>query len=324
MQPRLSVIIPCRNGLETLPRAVASALALPIAELEVIVVDDGSTDGTTDWLEAESARDPRVVMLRRTQDHGASQARNAGIAIARAPLLGFLDADDVWHAAGIARRLAWHEAHPGIVMSFANYATLLPDGTVQPRYLGQCPRFRRFLGAQEGMVELGKAGFALIAAENPVCTSSVIVRCDAVQAAGGFDTSLRQVEDWDLWIRLARTGEMAASTGIELYHADRPGSLSHHVAERVSCLRRVVLRHRIDVMRRAPGAAMAGMCLLQQAEAELAMREGRDRAAFRHLAAALAWQPTLPHARDAARALLVLAGLKPSLTTVAEALRSSS
>ncbi len=93
--PRLSVIIPSRNALATLPAAVASVLALPLQEIEVIVVDDGSTDDTAAWLAATAAREPRLLPMRRDADHGAAAARNAGIGRARAPVLGFLDADDV-------------------------------------------------------------------------------------------------------------------------------------------------------------------------------------------------------------------------------------
>ena len=203
MTPRLSVIIPSRNGLDTLPRALDSVLALPIDRFEVIVIDDGSTDGTGEWLAALAARDPRVIPLRRDSNHGVSAARNAGIAAARAPVIGFLDADDIWTPERIAARLEWHEAHPATVLSFSDYQTLLPDGTLQARYLAYWPRYQRFLAGRPGMVPLGPAAFGLLAGENPVCTSSVLASRAAIQAAGGFDAGLRQAEDWDLWIRLA-------------------------------------------------------------------------------------------------------------------------
>ncbi len=313
MKPRLSVIIPSRNGLDTLPRAVESVLALPVAEIEVIVVDDGSTDGTGDWLANVSARDSRVIGLRRDSNHGVSAARNAGIGAARAPVLGFLDADDIWHPEPIARRLAWHEAHPEAVLSFAEYQTLLPDGTLQDRYAAYCPRFQRFMAGKTGIVPLGEQAFSLLAGENPVCTSSVMASRAAVLQAGCFDPGLRQAEDWDLWIRLAQHGAVAASTEISLYHADRPGSLSHRVAERVACMREVVRRHRSYAWRHAPGAAMAAASLLAQAEAELALRQGRQWRAFVHNTAAACWQPSRQHARDAARSALVVAGLKAPL-----------
>lgn len=313
MVPRLSVVIPSRNGLDTLPRALASVLAVPVAELEVIVVDDGSTDGTGAWLAEQSARDPRVIGLRRDSGHGVSAARNAGIAAARAPVLGFLDADDVWYSEAIARRLAWHEAHPETVLSFSEHQTLLPDGSVRETWAGYSPRYRRFLGQRTGIVPLGAQGFALLAGENPVCTSSVLASRAAVQAAGGFDASLRQAEDWDLWIRLAQQGPVVASADAELLHADRPGSLSHKVAERVACMREVVRRHRAETWRQSPAAARAAASLLAQAEVELAVRQGRNGAAFAHSVAAAFWQPSRQTVRDALRAGLVVIGLKPPM-----------
>ena len=314
MKPRISVIIPSRNGMETLPRAVASALALRLDCFEVIVVDDGSTDGTADWLAELAARDPRVVPLRRDRDHGVSAARNAGIAAARSDLVGFLDADDVWHAGPVTARVRWHEAHPGTVLSFSDYQTLLPDGQLQDRYLAYWPRFQRFIAGRTGMLDLGEAAFSLLVGENPVCTSSVVARRNAILAAGAFDTGLRQAEDWDLWIRLAAQGGVATSAAIELYHQDHPGSLSHKVSERVASLREVVRRHQKAAWRQVPGAALAARCMLAQAEAELAQREGRAGRAFWHSLAAAFTGPSVKLFRDAARAGLVVVGLKPPLS----------
>ena len=313
VQPRLSVIIPSRNDLASLPRAVSSALALPLDRFEVIVIDDGSTDGTWEWLAAEAARDPRIVPVRRRADHGVSAARNAGIALARAPLVGFLDADDVWLAGRIAERVRWHESQPDATMSFSDFATLLTDGRLQDRYQAYWPRFRRFVQARSGMIPLGNAGFGLLVGENPVCTSSVIARSLAVRQAGGFDARLRQAEDWDLWIRLTAAGPVATSTVIEVYHAARPDSLSQNVAERVASLREVVRRHSHQAWRRAPTAALSAQCMLAQAEAELAQREGHATTALLHSFAAALLRPSVKLLRDAARAALVAVGLKPPM-----------
>jgi glycosyltransferase involved in cell wall biosynthesis len=308
MTPRLSVIIPARNALDTLPRALASALSLPVDRFEVIVADDGSSDGTGAWLADLAARDPRVVWLRRDADHGVSAARNAGIALARAPVLGFLDADDVWRPALIARRLEWHEAHPDTVLSFSDYETLLPDDSLQKRHSASWPRFSRFVGARSGMLPLGAAAFSLLVGENPVCTSSVLASRAAVLAAGGFDPGLRQAEDWDLWIRLSRQGAVATSTQVELLHAARPGSLSHDVAGRVAGIRQVVRRYRAEAWRHAPRGALAASCLLEQAEAELARYSGHPGRAFLHSVAAAGWHPSVLTARGTVRAALVAAG----------------
>ena len=308
MTPRVSVIIPARNALDTLPRALASALALPIGPFEVIVADDGSSDGTAAWLEDLAGRDNRLLWLRRDADHGVSAARNAAIALARAPVLGLLDADDIWRPEFIARRLEWHEAHPDTVLSFSDYDTLLPDGSLRQRHCASWPRFSRFVGGRSGMLPLGAAAFSLLVGENPVCTSSVLASRAAVLAAGGFDPGLRQAEDWDLWIRLSRRGAVATSTAVELLHAARPDSLSHDVAGRVGGSREVVRRHRAEAWRHAPGAALAAACLLEQAEAELAQCSGRPGRALLHSVAAAAWHPSAETARGTVRAALTAAG----------------
>ncbi len=311
MSPRLSVIIPTRNALSTLPRAMASALALPLDPIEIVVIDDGSTDGTWEWLEAATARDPRIVKLRRTANHGVSAARNAGIAVARAPLVGFLDADDIWQPEAIAARVRWHEANRGTVLSFSDYKTLLPDGTLRARLLSYWPRFERFIAGRSGMLGLGREAFALLVGENPVCTSSVIARSGAILAAGGFDTKLRQAEDWDLWIRLCQHGAVATSTTSEIFHRDHPGSMTRKVAERVASLRVVVRRHSGRAWRRAPLAALSARCMLAQAETELAQHEHRPYAALHHSVVAALYKPSPKLMRDAARAALVVARLKP-------------
>ena len=313
MCPRLSVIIPSRNALDTLPRAVQSALAVSVAALEVIIVDDGSSDGTATWATDLAQRDPRVVLLRRFANHGASAARNNGIAVARGAVLGFLDADDVWFPDAIARRLAWHEAHPTTAFSFSNYRTLLPDGSLQDRYIDYNPRFQSFMAGRGGIAPMGRDTFALLVGGNPVCTSSVLASRDAVLAAGGFDPVLRQAEDWDLWLRLTSFGDAAVSTEVEALHANRPGSLSSAIVERLHCVRTVLYRHRAEAWRHGMSAGLGLHGALAVARAELALHRNDAVGVLLHNLSALGWQPSGQRIKDAARAALVVAGVKAPL-----------
>ena len=113
-QPRLSIVIPVRNGAAFVAFAIASAQAVPADDLEILVVDDGSTDETPAILQAHADRDRRLVILRRDADHGAAAARNEAIRRAGAPLVCFLDADDALRGRAIADRLAWHERNGDI------------------------------------------------------------------------------------------------------------------------------------------------------------------------------------------------------------------
>ena len=317
MTPRLSIVIPVRNGALFVDFAVASAQSIPVDDLEILVVDDGSTDGTPALLQSLAERDPRLVVVRRDSDHGAAAARNEAIRRARAPYVCFLDADDALRPA-IARRLAWHERHPDIVMSFADHETLLPDGTIEPRHAASWPRFQRFLGEAQGMVRLGPQGFGLLFGENPVCTTGTMARRDALLGADGFARDLRQAEDWDLWIRLARRGEIAYSTRIEVLHAVRAGSLSTEVDSVSRHVAEVVRRHWREAVLRHPGALLAALSAVQVSRAEQARLRCRNIAAAAYYGAALLLQPGRALARDFARALAVLAGLRPPGATPVE------
>ncbi|OYW39345.1 MAG: hypothetical protein B7Z35_04325 [Hydrogenophilales bacterium 12-61-10] len=125
MAPRLSVVIPSRDCLAYLPDAIASIRAQeqpggPIApgSIEIVVVDDGSTDGTGDWLKAQAAHDPLLTALVHAPA-GVGAARNAGIAAARAEIIAFLDADDQYLPDALSDRLVLMEQRPAIILSFA-------------------------------------------------------------------------------------------------------------------------------------------------------------------------------------------------------------
>lgn len=314
--PRLSVIIPTRNCLEWLPRAMASALAVPVEGIEVIIVDDGSTDGTANFLAHAAASGLPIRVLRRTGGEGAAAARNAGLAIARAPVVGFLDADDIWQPDRIAERLAWHEAHPETALSFGEYETLYADNRREPRLIGYMPRFAAAVTPldepwRDEIGWLGPAGAGLIYGENPVCTSVVLASRAAVEAVGGFDVSLGQAEDWDLWIRLALHGPVAYAPRSQGLHMHRADSLSSEVRARCLAVATVLDRYGPAIRARDAGAFRCGRAFVAEARAEMAEAEGRRLAHLAWQAKALLWQPSRRRARSAARALL--RGLRPRM-----------
>lgn len=305
MQPRLSVVIPTRDCLDYLPAALASIRAQGIDGVQIIVIDDGSTDGTGAYLAVEAATDPALTIVSRRGGDGVAAARNAGLAQATAPIVGFLDADDVWQPGAIAPRLAAHEADAGLVLSFADYDHVAPDGTD----LGTCfafwPRFARFIGGRHGLLPLGPQALALLYAENVVGTSTVLVRRDALEAEQGFSTEFKLAEDWDLWLRLARRGRVACSTEPAATYLVRPGSLSRDRPGLIRCMRIIAARHGAAVFRLAPASWLAGWSRIVAAEAEHARVAGRKPVALlRHLQALmlspsrrLAWETAADGAR---------------------------
>lgn len=192
-QPIVSVVIPAYNAAWCLPRSVESVLSQTFRDLELIVVDDGSTDETGKVLGA-LAGDIRVV---RKPNGGLSSARNVGIAAAEGRYIAFLDADDWWLPEKLGRQVELMEARPELVFCSTSTAVRTPEG-------GTLPDWRCGGGAGTHLERIFSAN-AYVAGSG----SAVVARREAFSRVGGFDESLRSLEDIDMWMRLATLGEYA-------------------------------------------------------------------------------------------------------------------
>lgn len=218
----ISVVIPARNAGATIAPAIASALGQTLAPIEIIVVDDASTDGTAACAMAAGGPLTRIVTL--VERQGAAAARNAGIAAARGAFIAFLDADDGWDADKTARQIAVMAAHPAMTFCACRARHVAEDGTALGPIHGGVP------------VATGREAWRALLAENFVATPCVMARRDAILAAGGFDPGLPVAEDQDLWIRLALAGEVGFVDAVLVTVQDRPGSLSREYAGRTAAV----------------------------------------------------------------------------------------
>jgi glycosyltransferase involved in cell wall biosynthesis len=201
--PKLSVVIPTRNALRWLPGAIASVG--PRRDLEILVVDEGSTDGTGEYLRSIGAQDPRVRRVR-ASGPGAAAARNAGLDAARAPLTAFLDADDRWRFGKLKAQLELHRLNPDLALSFTDHRRFAEDGTELPGGFARCPGFAARHAMRHEAFVLERDAQAQIYAEPVVATSTVIARTGLLRAVGGFNQDLARAEDWDLFLHLAACG----------------------------------------------------------------------------------------------------------------------
>ena len=183
-QPRLSVIIPMFNTAQWIGAAIASALDQTERRIEVVVVDDGSTDGSLDRV--LSFDDDRLTILTQS-NQGLSAARNSGIFVARAPLLGLLDGDDTWFPEKVQRHLELHETSANIGVTFDWWAYLDENGDRTGQYL---------------MHKCHQPDAKTLARRNCV-GSHVVAKKECFANVGLFDESLRSCEDLDMWIRIA-------------------------------------------------------------------------------------------------------------------------
>jgi glycosyltransferase involved in cell wall biosynthesis len=217
--PRVSVVIPTHNRADLLGEALDSALAQTVPPAEVIVLDDASTDDTPDLV----ARYGAPVRYVRQERAGQSAARNRGAAAATGEYIAMLDSDDVWEPAKLERQLALHRAAPSIAWSVTD--CLVVDAAGRPRdgeqgfrrvfaaalEFGGLPEalFARYLERRSVPVVGGERTafvgdlFELLFRGNLALPSSGLVRGDAWDAVGGFDTSFHSATDTEFFHRLA-------------------------------------------------------------------------------------------------------------------------
>ncbi|MGD9763479.1 MAG: glycosyltransferase family 2 protein [Candidatus Binatia bacterium] len=183
---RLSVVVPCFDVGALAAHAVASALAQSMDALEVIAVDDGSTDDTLRHL--LGIEDTRVTVVTQA-NRGLAAARNTGIRHARAPFIGFLDGDDLWFPDKAAKHLSVMDAELDVGLTFSHSAYLHEDGSPTGQYL--MSRCRR--PTTRDLVRRNHVGNG----------STAIVRRECFARAGLFDESLASCEDAEMWTRLS-------------------------------------------------------------------------------------------------------------------------
>jgi glycosyltransferase involved in cell wall biosynthesis len=184
---RASVLIGAYNSAATLQRAIDAILAQTVADLELIVVDDGSRDDSAAIATAAAAADPRVRVLSMGRNVGIARSLNAGVEAARAPFVAVQDADDHSDPRRLERQLAVLEGDPGVAVVGVRMHEVDEAG--------------RPLAPRTSLAP-GDVRDALLRF-NPIPNTSAMFRRDAVLQAGGYDPRYRYAMEHDLWLRLA-------------------------------------------------------------------------------------------------------------------------
>lgn len=276
MTPKVSAVIPAYNAMPDVLEAVDSVLAQTVPAAEVIVVDDRSSDGTSDAVRARFG--DRVRLVRGTFG-SASASRNAGWRAATGEWVAFLDADDLWTADKLAVALRHLAAAPHADWYFSDGSVSWTDG-------------REYASLLDLYVDLetpycGKP-VAELCEVNFILTSSVVARRAALEALGGFDETLSHAEDVDLWIRLSRRGWATGSKDRLVHYRGRETGLSAQAAKRNIGAATLFARMAVDPtlepeLRRG---ARRRVSLHEYKLAVAALREGRSGEARAHLARA--------------------------------------
>lgn len=263
MNPDVSVIIPTYNRTSVLT-AVESVMAQRAAHFELIVVDDGSTDDTWHQLELIAPDTRGVVRLLRTPHRGVAAARNAGLAIATAALVAFLDSDDLWAPDKLARQVEFMSLNPRCILSQTGEIWIRNGRRVNP-----------------GLRHSKRAGdiFADSLRTCLISPSASIVRTEYLREIGGFDEDMAAAEDYDLWLRILVNHEAGLiDEPLVTRYAGHPDQLSASVPAidrfRILALLKLLARDDLSIRQRREVCTVLGeKCAIY---AQGLIRRGRE------------------------------------------------
>jgi len=209
--PRVSCLLPVYNGEAFLREAIRSIQAQSFTDFEIVVVDDGSTDGTPEILAQLASDDPRI-RVRRQPNGGIVAALNAGIELCRGEFIARMDADDIALPDRFEVQVRHLEAHPGCVLVGGVAKQLAPDGSM----LGGTT------GGRHRVTDLNVFPPKVAVSMHPL----IMVRRAALAEIGGYRADFPHAEDYDLFIRLAKLGTIDNPDQAVLIYRRHEGAIS--------------------------------------------------------------------------------------------------
>lgn len=231
MRPKISVVTPCYNCEGYLTDTLNSVLRQTVLPDEIVLVDDGSTDGTVALIERLKAEHPDIRMQLISQKNcGPGAARNAGILAAKGDWIAFLDSDDIWRERKIEKVLEAVAENQEAVLIANDICEVYEDGTREDVTL-----HTHYDPKEPGFVQLYHGCF--------LSTSSVCVKKEILEKVGGFDTTLRSAQDYDLWLRVVQEGKIVFIPEIFEEYRIRSGSISGNVMLRYECLMKICRKY---------------------------------------------------------------------------------
>lgn len=198
--PLISVLMPVFNVRRYITTAIESVLTQSCRDFEVILIDDGSSDGTGDLLERYAAADKRVRLIRR-ENKGLTPTLNEALRLARAPFLARMDGDDISYPGRFEKQVRFLQDHPDHVL--VGCRCLLIDPAGRPICL------KRSTEASHAQIES-----LLLRMDWPLVHPAVMMRTNAVRQVGGYDERWQCNEDHDLFLRMAEVGKLANLTEV--------------------------------------------------------------------------------------------------------------
>ena len=227
---KVSIVIPTHNRSDLLSKSVESVLKQSFSDLEVIIVDDCSTDKTSKVAEKLKESDSRVRYIRLKTNQGAPTARNTGIKAAQGEILGLLDDDDQWLPRKLEYQLAkFREGPDDLGLVYGGYRinyfrSDLPDRIRKPNKRG-----RIFLSLLKKCL---------------IGSPTVLVKRECFEKVGMFDTKLKSCQDWDMWLRISREYKVDyVDKVVANYYLRGKGQISTNFSSQVQGRKRIFKKY---------------------------------------------------------------------------------
>jgi glycosyltransferase involved in cell wall biosynthesis len=348
----VSVVIPTYNRAYCIGRTIDSVLSQTHRHVELLVVDDGSTDGTAEMLEAKYREEPRLRVLRQA-NQGVSAARNTGLKAATGDFVALLDSDDLWLPWKVEAQLACLEAVPEAGMVWTDMDAVAPSGEVLGRrylttfygayrWFGREELFERWvpfsgirpdLSALLGEPRLYVGDiFSEMVLGNLVHTSTVLLRRERLERVGGFDLALgRTGEDYDFHLRTCREGPVAYLDAASILYLRGQADQLTHGSDHELQMARNFLRTVEPTIERDRDRIRLPRIMLDEVLAEahgwigsVHVDRGEHLDGMRHLAASLRLKPRQPRLMGMLAINLLPVGMASALRRLYRGAKGSS
>jgi glycosyltransferase involved in cell wall biosynthesis len=230
-KPLISVILPTYNRAPLIGKSIQSVLQQTWTHFELLVIDDGSSDNTDDVV--KSINDPRITYVKYSENRGANHARNVGVKTAKGDYLAFQDSDDEWYPEKLEMHLnAFRNASSDIGVVYSGFYKI--TGSKKTYIPG------KQISRKEGDIlqELLKDNF--------ISTPSVLIRRACFETAGDFDESLPRLQDWDLFIRLARDYRFKYIDQVTYHQYHTPNNISSNQGAKYEALEIIINKYEKD------------------------------------------------------------------------------
>ena len=277
--PLVSAIVPVYNGERFLAQALDSALAQSLRDLEIVVVDDGSSDGSRAIADAYAARHPGVVRVHHQPNQGLCGARNAALALARGRHLALLDADDVWLPHHLAASVAVLQRRRGVALVHADIERVDLNGNS----LGCFDRHWDRVG--------NDVFRTLFLRREHVCCPTAVFRREIIERVGNFDMRFNRLgcEDRDLWLRIAAIAEVAYLEDVHALYRLHGANMSTNFDKMMTA--RTLLVEKFGTLPRGQPLRRQALAAAHCNLGDELMDAARRRAAFAAYARAFAVRP---------------------------------